>query len=57
MQSGLRCPGGDVEDGGRLRERQADVEMEDEDGALVDRQSAELALEAVALGEGRGVVG
>ena len=57
MQSGFGGPGGDVEDGGRLRERQADVEVEDEDGALVDGQAAQLALETVALDEGRRLVG
>jgi len=36
VESGLRRPNGDVEDRGQLREGQAEVEVQDEDGALVD---------------------
>ena len=49
MQPGLGGPDRDVEDVGRLGERQVEVEVEHDDRALVDGQAAELPLDAVAL--------
>ena len=40
MQAGLGGPDGDVEDVGRLCERQAEVEVQHDDRALVDGQAA-----------------
>ena len=51
VEPGLGGPDGDVEDVGRLRERQVEVEVQHDDRALVDGQPAELPLEAVALGD------
>ena len=56
MEPGLRGPGRDVEDLGRLGERQVEVEVEDHHGSLVDRKSTQLASEPVALGDGQGEV-
>ena len=41
---------------GHLGERQVEVEVQDHHRALVDGQSAELALEAVAIDQPRGEV-
>ena len=53
MQPGLGCPGRDVEDDGRLRERQPDVEVQDEDGPLVDREPIQFPLETVTFRQRR----
>jgi hypothetical protein len=49
MQPRLRCPRRNVEHDGGLGQRQTDVEVKDEDGALIDGEVPELPIEAFAL--------
>lgn len=49
MKPGLRRPGRDVEDIGRLGQRQTDEEVQDKHGTLLDRQSAERSTDLIAI--------
>ena len=51
VQSGLGGPVRDVKDVGRLSEGQADIEMQHDDGALIDGQASQQPLETVAFRE------
>ncbi len=57
VQSGLRGPEWDVESVGHLVQGQIEVVMEDEDGALLERQPPEGALELVAVVDAQNLVG
>ena len=49
MESGSDRPGGDPQRGSHLLDRQVEVVVQDDDGALIDRQLAEAALELIAI--------
>lgn len=57
MQPGLGGPGRDVEYVGRLGQGQADVEMKDKNGALIDWKAAERSVDLVTIRDREGHVG